>query len=251
MDDDSYQIIVIIRFSLYTSRGFYKKMPLDELYSNERMNRRFEMFEKVCLPSLRNQSTRIYIVLLVSKKMPDEYLQRIRRYEDVHISLIGENDDFSNNSIALKGVLKPNVKWISTVKLDDDDALHPSFSRKIMEYVGTCKPGTYSLVSFPNGCQFVYGTDRCSECSTKLVACGLTLIAPSRSKHNVYHEPYASGSAKFSRSLRFRVTFDDTELMYLVSDHDYNHSCRGVWDKKTKANDELLERIKANFLFIK
>lgn len=245
-----HQIFVLIRFSLYIKDGFTKKTPLDELYSEERLNKRFELFESICLPSLYSQNETITIVVMVSKGFPNKFLSRLHNYKNVHVVILNENDDFTDNRIVLKDLIDNNSKLIATVKLDDDDALHPSFSSKIQEYMDKSSTKQFTLVSFPHGCQYVYSSKKCKECNIKLIACGLTLISPSTSKYNVYNDYYAKGTAKLNNKIQFRIIFDNTSLMYLIADHTFNHSYRGIWDKSTHIDDDLLKRIMNEFSFI-
>jgi len=246
-----YQIFVLIRFSLHTTKGFYKKMDIKDLYSEERMNIRFDLFEKICLPSLRLQAETINVVLLVSDVMPLKYLNKLRSYTDINVCILSSTDDFSDNRIVLKNMNNvDNYKYIVTVKLDDDDALHPSFSTKIKHYINTSDVNMLTLVSFINGCQYNMIRDECCECSVKSIACGLTLISPLNFVRNVYYEPYSNGTVQFKSLIRLKVIFDETKLMYMLTNHNHNHSLRGKWDNKSKMNYKLWESMKQNFPFL-
>ena len=232
------QIIVIIRFSLCITKGFGKH-KLDQLYNSDRMNRRFELFETVCLPSLKCQKYPIDIVTLVSPSMPRKYFDRLAGL-GVNIVVI-RGDNIETNEY-LKYVIKDRTTKIATVKLDDDDALHPNFSSVIYGYMENTNGKI--LVSFPYGCQYNIVTNRCTLTNIKLIACGLTLIDHIDSKHNVYYKDYADGTARFNSKDKLKVIFDNTSMMYLITDHNHNHSARGMWDKSTVQSDDLLCQIK-------
>jgi hypothetical protein len=115
------------------------------------MLKRFEMFEKICLPSLQKQD--VTPIAMISKEMPEIYVNRLQQH--VHVVVVTNPAD---NREVLRN-FKPKGT-IATVKLDDDDALHPEFAEKIKVYMRTTKP---TLVSFPNGCQVVYNTEKCKK----------------------------------------------------------------------------------------
>jgi len=244
MAEIDHQIVVIVRFSLDITNGFGKLT--DGLYSKERMDMRFRLFEGICLPSLLAQTRKdkLTVVILVSKNMPKEYINKlnsiIKGIAFIHLMVTKPSVDFSQN-VHYKKFIKKEIRRLCTMKLDDDDAISPVMCEMVSKYVNQCNKLT--LISFPNGCYFDINIGTVNQCNFGLIACGLTLVSNPNEPYNVYHKEYATlghlGMAKI---------IDETPLMYLISNHNSNHSLRGRWMKPDQPDDD---KAKKNFQFVK
>lgn len=237
--------LILVRFSLDTKRGF--GCHTKELYSRSRMDERFSLFENVCLPSILNQSTLkgrsggvAKCVILVSPNMPREYKNRLdsmlKGHANIDLLTTLPNDDFSLTSHFVK-VIPKQCSRIATTILDDDDALHPLFSEKVLEHAERCKKSTF--VSFPKGIMVDFRTRTLKRCDDKMIAAGLTLITNRFAKHNIFgKEFYRESHVKYDYTL---------DTAYVMTNHDSNVSLRGKWMKMRDGEDLCTNKVQTLF----
>jgi hypothetical protein len=131
------KIILTTPFSIYRyPSGFAAKHQphiktredyMNHMYSDDRLNTKFDAFEHVTVPSINAQTHKNYTWNVVhSPHLPEKYMDRLRRIAQTtpNMKLISVND-FSQFNSAVSGLL-PSSKFIN-VRLDDDDALHPGY----------------------------------------------------------------------------------------------------------------------------
>lgn len=109
-----------------------------ELYSPERMNRRFFTFENITLPSILNQTEKDFIFLVISsKEMPKKYKDRLEQlcYRSLNIKLVfSETYNISDTiSPILTGIGKEG-KGVVQFRLDDDDAVSDRYVELVREH---------------------------------------------------------------------------------------------------------------------
>lgn len=79
----TFKTVGLVRFSVLTPTYYSERFPtLEEtaahLFTDERMDLRFRIFEKLCLPSLANQSDQDYdMIVLTAESMPLVHLERL------------------------------------------------------------------------------------------------------------------------------------------------------------------------------
>ena len=177
MGKDNVQVIVSTPFSIYNyPSGFVAKHQphiknhddyMNHMYSDDRLNTKFDAFEHVTVPSINGQTHKNYTWHVVhSPHLPEKYMDRLRRIAQTtpNMNLVPV-DDFSQLIPALSGVL-PSSKFVS-VRLDDDDALHPGYfsllaknynpgkilspvnGYKVSNYDFTKKRGNASVFNYP------------------------------------------------------------------------------------------------------
>jgi len=126
------------------------------LFSKERMESRFSLFEQICLPSLRAQTDPEFdLIILASHSMPTEFKDRLLSVtRDVkQIKVVFEDVK------TVKQALKPLTRKIvsntdqNTVhfRFDDDDALSCHYIERLKRAAVNLEPGT--LLSFARGIQ--------------------------------------------------------------------------------------------------
>ncbi len=94
------------------------------------MKSRFELFERFCVPSVRNQSVRNFTWLVVfDAKTPQRYLDRADRLgHDCHLlSLRAERGHRRTLRRYAARSLKPDTEYLITSRIDNDDAIHRDF----------------------------------------------------------------------------------------------------------------------------
>ncbi len=130
------------------------------------MERRLELFERYCLPSLCRQTCRNFTwFLLFDKQTPEKYKQRVTGYKRLcpQIQLIGMQP---TSAVAFIGTVQdfvkdfakehlkehPEADRIITTYLDNDDALRQDFVEKVQLAAESVKPRTF--ISFSKGIQY-------------------------------------------------------------------------------------------------
>jgi len=230
------EIVTLIRFSFLASDEGYRLgrgLSLDEraaeLFGNERLHRRFEAFESICLPSLRMQPPdRFHVIILASAAMPDGYKERllasVQGMVNVHI-VFEEPAQMFFEELWLKhiGRIQGLKEIVATVRLDDDDALAPDFTATLAAYVNARYVG--HTVSFPLGlqCAMVEGELRFWESYWPLVAAGLGYVCRRDSLATIFSCGHHHRIAR-----RYPVILDARSAKYVVTLHQHNDSQVGM-----------------------
>lgn len=125
------------------------------------LSERFNLFEKFCLPSVKNQSCGNFLwLVLFDENTPTPYLQRIERYKEecrqfIPCMVSGEEARFFvrifQREIRNRMPLDSTERLITTY-LDNDDALRYDYVEKVQEIAGTAKDHTF--ISFKYGLQY-------------------------------------------------------------------------------------------------
>tara|TARA_Y100001970_G_C14241501_1_gene865180 strand:+ start:1161 stop:1814 length:654 start_codon:yes stop_codon:yes gene_type:complete len=204
-------VYVITRFSIfdYDFKGYKLTRDLDieeyksYLFSKERLDYKFNSFEKITLPSIVSQTNDNYIwEIYTSEYLPIEYKNRLlastNKYKNIKIFFINSFKEF-NKSNKIEG------KYC-TVRLDDDDGLNKNFVEILQKY----KDKTKEIISFPEGkkCtisnnKIIYG----ENVEIKNIAIGLCAI-----DMDIYN---CGEHTKVNN--KFKVTYDMTPDMYLIN----------------------------------
>jgi hypothetical protein len=171
---------IITRFSIFdpTFKGFVltrnSSDVYTELFSRERMDFKFDVFERVTYPSIMNQTYQNYVWLIyASIRLPDEYKARLENIlsENVQIIYVKNFEEFN---IHRSNFLDKCTNY-TTIRIDDDDGLSENFLEELNKYSGQ----SGKIITAPNGIKFtirdneiVFGEKYYSEC----LALGLTAI---------------------------------------------------------------------------
>ena len=132
---------IITRFSILDpkfkgfklTREFSGKEVGTILFSKERLDFKFLVFDKITYPSIINQTYKNYIWLIyTSIKLPQKYKERLEKYanETIKIIYVSGFEEFNNH----KRSIFENKKDFTSLRLDDDDGLCPTFLEKINSY---------------------------------------------------------------------------------------------------------------------
>lgn len=129
---------LIIRFSINlneTDTFKRERDPLNPVY----LERRFALFTKYCLPSLKNQTNKNFILILViDPNLSSEYREKLKKLTkncgfNTQLVEYGGNFELDNllncNEIDMmkKTQSITGKKYICTTRLDDDDSLNPNY----------------------------------------------------------------------------------------------------------------------------
>ncbi len=127
------QIIVVIRFSYVADSGFkISRKGLDgvrsTLYDPHRLERRFRLFSALTLPSLLGQSDPDFtLAVLIGDDFPPVFRARLEQLvaplRDAHVVALPPANNYRSTKTAIESVRQPWATHLTTVRLDDDDAL--------------------------------------------------------------------------------------------------------------------------------
>lgn len=205
------KVYFITRFSIFDHnfKGYImtKKLSIEEyksyLFSKERLDYKFNSFEKITLPSIVSQTDDNYIwEIYTSEYLPIEYKNRLlastNKYKNIKIFFINSFKEFNKSN-------KINDKYC-TVRLDDDDGLDKNFVKTLQKY----KDKTKEIISFPLGkkCtisnnKIIYGKNVNIK-NTALGLCAIDMNIYDCGNHTKVHN-------------KFKVTYDMTPDMYLLN----------------------------------
>jgi hypothetical protein len=118
----------------------------NQLFDKQRLDFKFNVFDKMTYPSIMNQSYTDYEWLIyASSFLPVEYKTKLANYETDKIKIVYV-DNFKQFGEHLKNFLADKTDYV-TLRLDDDDGLNRDFLKKLDTY--SVNKG--EIVTFPNG----------------------------------------------------------------------------------------------------
>ncbi|MAC77116.1 MAG: hypothetical protein CML66_03540 [Rhodobacteraceae bacterium] len=131
------RIIGLLRFSVLTPTYYSERFPtLDEIaahiWSPDRMALRFHLFERLCLPSLVNQTdTRFDCVILTGDRLPPEYRARLEAllapHDHLHLRAVGTDNHYALLKDGYNSIDLGDATHKALFRLDDDDAVDVNF----------------------------------------------------------------------------------------------------------------------------
>ena len=157
------QVIGLLRFSILTADpGRSWRVPRqggrddyeEVLFAEERLERRFRLFEAITLPSLDAQADRDFtVVAMTSKRMPRPWRRRLKALADGRETLrvMAFEPDGPVPRFARKAVdrLRRPADRVATFRLDDDDAIACDFVGALRAAAAAAEPG--AVVSAAHG----------------------------------------------------------------------------------------------------
>jgi citrate lyase gamma subunit len=201
-----------------------------ELYEPRRMERRFFLFENLCLPSLQSQTNQDFrLLILASDVMPEIYKKRLAEITaDVpQIEILYSSAEHVTNAFnphiekLLEGVDVPTAHF----RLDDDDAMSCNMVARIE--ASLAMSGMVRVVSYPNGLYLTHqeGNSYLLREHFPFVAIGFALLNPP----GLIQNPYQCGHTIVQRNY---TTFSDpTPASFIHSAHDSSDT-RGAQARK-------------------
>ncbi len=197
------QVVGLIRFSFATIGNFYPGFDTIEdmegfLFAEDRLERRFALFEAYCLPSLRQQTDQDFTcILLVGANMPDPWKQRLRETTAgipcVSIVEAEPQHHYSGIKNAFRDVPHQGYTHRTTFRFDDDDAIDDQFVERLKDMAPRVAMigGEDNPASIAHNLGFylerredktlVYPT-----CERTPLSVGAALIAPVSYRENIY-----------------------------------------------------------------
>lgn len=129
---------LLTRFNIRSENWKHTKSGVDIL-SDEWLDRRFDVFEKFCFPSVKNQSNQNFFwYVIFDKETPVEYQERIALLANNFKNLnIVYTNGFKNlkDTIThyINKAISENDQFIITTRLDNDDMIHQDFTETIQK----------------------------------------------------------------------------------------------------------------------
>lgn len=237
-----YQHFIIIRFSLAFSKGNMQNM--NYTLNDDRLEKRFKLFENICLPSLINQTKKdnITVLINITDNMPEKWKNKlnelITNYKFIQIQefdhTMNEKQITCLHNKFLEKYMKPETKIVATSRLDDDDALSPNYTTILSKYMSS--KYINNVISVSSGYYFNPINKQCSMYNKSLLAIGLTLIQ----YVNKYEKfPYGIYSKQHTEWNKFANCINLTNVKYLRSVHDTNNSIKNGINTRVPKNNMI------------
>ena len=176
----------------------------EELFSEARLNAKFNAFEKVTLPSIVRQTNKNYEwYIFTSSELPVKYkiklIDLIKSYSQIKVLFVNSMREFFDYDFNFDNNY-------ATVRLDDDDGLNENFVELMQQYADADK--YKCIISFPNGHKYQIENDKIIVNKQKInkpyIACGLAAISM-----NIYR---CGNHTKINE--KYNVILDNTPNMY-------------------------------------
>lgn len=148
---------ILTRFNI---RLWTRDKQNHKTYTESWLNERFGLFEKFCLPSVRNQSCGNFLwIVLFDEKTPESYLRRIERYKEecrqfIPCMVSAEEARFFVRIFQreIRKRMPDSAERLITTYLDNDDALRYDYIAKVQQIAKTVSDHTF--ISFKYGLQY-------------------------------------------------------------------------------------------------
>lgn len=196
------KLLFLTRFSFFGVSGWRSEAStdLEKLLDPERLENRFNLFEKIAARSLAMQSDLDFDWILLSAKAmqkadKDRLRAIVKSTPGPGIRKVLFREHMPAGKAFLQAIWRNYQKTdlISTVVIDDDDALHSNF---VAECKSACSQSwaerspdaDHVLTSFPKGISLNLREGGCEfyERHVPFTNLGLSMTAPANSRHNLF-----------------------------------------------------------------
>ena len=150
-----FQHFILTRFNILI---FNKDKEGNKVRSASWLEHRFELFERYCLPSLKNQTCQDFQwIVLFDSTTPERFKERIERYKEELPQLIPvyvrpEGGQYFPQVFRDEVVKRLNRERVLTTYLDNDDAFDIHFVEDIQSRVTELPDGTF--ITYDSGYQY-------------------------------------------------------------------------------------------------
>ena len=139
--------IGLVRFSVLTSTYYSERYPslealAEHLFSAERMELRFRLFEKLCLPALTGQTdTDFTLIVVTAEDMPTPYLERLN-------SLLAPHPNIILRPVGTGKLFTGQVWQVSPIISEQD---RQGTARIALSYAPGLRPGGFATATIASG----------------------------------------------------------------------------------------------------
>ncbi|MGD9865090.1 MAG: glycosyltransferase [Pseudodonghicola sp.] len=257
--DRKVKTVGLLRFSVLTPTYYSERFKtLEEtaahIFSPERMELRFRLFEKLCLPSLIRQTDPEFdMVVLTAESMPERYLTRLldllEPLPNIHCLPVGTDNHYKLLQKGYNAVPKEDCTHRILFRLDDDDAVDMNFIRRTKRFADALLrmqgPKTPFVIAHNRGF-YVRSTKGKTEifdaCERAPLSTGTALVAPVGSGEN----PYRFNHRKLAQHFN---TFSDISVPAFIrtihGDNKSNPAQMGLTHKMTEA--QIARQLETHF----
>jgi len=197
------RMIGVLRFSVLTPTYYSERFDTLEktaahIFSPERMELRFRLFETLCLPSLLRQSDPEFdCVVLTADSMPALYLDRLSALLDpldnIHCRPVGTDKHYQLLKEGYNSIPAGDVTHRILFRLDDDDAVDIDFVKRTKHLaqgmLDMQDTGAPFVIAYNRGF-YVRAQEGENEvfdaCERAPLSTGTTLVAPADYPRNPY-----------------------------------------------------------------
>lgn len=256
--ENEFLIIGLTRFSVVTektlqsfvsTRGKALSEAEDVIFNDQRMERRFSLFEYFCFSThkrLSKENYNFYGIVFISKNMPAKWKDRlyalIEPFSSLNIVEISPDASFHEEvTRAVKSL--SNGKHAFTFRIDDDDALPSGFCEDVLNVYANVKH--LDVLSFDNGLQVArYGDDHYRVWSRNypLIAIGLGVYDLESEGKTIFH---LGDHSRMSE--KFNVIHLEREASWLRIVHPDNDSRLGTVDKEKISKAGFIKKYEERF----
>lgn len=233
--DRQVKTVGLLRFSVLTPTYYSERFKTLEdtaahLFSPERMELRFRLFEQLCLPSLTRQSDPEFdMVVLTAESMPERYLERlvdlIEPLPNIHCLPVGTQNHYKLLQKGYNAVPHDDCTHRILFRLDDDDALDKDFVKRTKRLASGLmklnRPKAPFVIAYNRGF-YVRSDGEKNEifdaCERAPLSTGTTLVAPVGHGAN----PYRYNHRKLAQ--HFNTYSDITVPAFIRTIHGDNKS---------------------------
>ena len=129
---------ILTRFNL---RLWTKDKKRNETRTDEWLKQRFELFEKICLPSIMNQTNQTFKwIVLFDSETPEFYKKKIQHYQNIcklfcpcFVEACKSRYFVSVFREEIQKRIEKKTNLLITTYLDNDDALHKNYIEEIQQ----------------------------------------------------------------------------------------------------------------------
>jgi len=204
----------------------------NELFSPDRLNYKFKVFELVTLPGVVNQTNQnfewyIYSSVYMPKYYQNKLIELTKPYNNIFVKFISSFKEFFYTIDYTKN---NTIDKFCTMRLDDDDGLSPNFIKLINNYKNE-KDGT--VISFSDGTQISLINNKIEygiSIRYDLIAIGLTVINK---------DIYSLGDHSLLSERGYTVKLDRTPNMYLICCSEQFCDTKREFIKKTQLSNKI------------
>ncbi|MFV0515199.1 MAG: glycosyltransferase [Jhaorihella sp.] len=187
--------IGLLRFSVLTPTYYSERFAtLEEtaahIFSSARMELRFHLFERLCLPSLTRQSDGDFdMVVLTAETMPEPWIGRLHSLLDplpnIHLRRVGTGNHYRLLQDGYASIPTDGQSHRILFRLDDDDALDLGFVARTKRLAAGLMqlqdPQTPFVIAHNRGFyvrRAPGGNEVFDACERAPLSAGTTLVAP-------------------------------------------------------------------------